>query len=327
VSDVTQVSSPVFKDTIATPADNLAVQHLLVTTVSSTEPTRNNANDKITEENPDTKDVTHFKGSNQTMPVREESFSNTNNASYVILDKDLEMFGQTTEHTQALHNSTSADIFEVMQQLINSTITPAELLTLQILYELLLSKYDVARISDDTEAPGGTNNTHRVPQNRVSSEIRDTVKFLENIPGIMDEHILDKVTDEEINSLRKAVEYVWSVVENEEEMNINGSLEKTYRRADSTVNPITLNVTSEINKDRSRRRSTEVVLGERDEVHKSDGSQSGFIIRNVIYNKNGLENEISSIVTGNVTISDLSPKDTRNSQDEGNLLWKIKKGD
>ena len=319
VSDVMQVSSPVFKDTIATHPDNLAIQSLLVSTASSTEPTGNNAHDTITEENPNTKDVTHLDGSNQTMPVREQSFSNVNNASYVTLDKDGDIFGETTEHTQTLHTSTSADISEIVGQLVNSTISPAELLTLQILYELLLSKYDVAHVSDDMEAPGGTNTTHRVPQKGVSSEIRNTVKVLELIPGIMDDHILDNVTDEEINSLRGAVEYVWSVIENEEEMNINSSLVKTYQGADSTVNPSTPSLTLETDTNRSRRQTTEVVVGQQAEVHKSDGSPLGFIIRSVIYDKNWLQKKMSSLVTENV-ITDLSTKDTRNSQEEGNFV-------
>ena len=213
--DLVQVSSPVLKDTTTTSPDDLANQPLPVTMASSTEPTANTGHDTMTEVKSDAKGVTHFNLSNQAMPVTEESLSNVNDASHATLDKDADIFGQTTEHTQALYNTTSADIFEIMQQMVNSTTSPAELLTLQILYELLLSKYEAADVSDDKETPGGTNTTLGVPQNAVSSEIRNTVHVLEHIPGIMD--VLDNVTDEEINNLRETVEYVWSVVENESE--------------------------------------------------------------------------------------------------------------
>ena len=251
VSDLISVSSPVLKDTTATSPDDLANQPLLVTTASSTETTANTDHDTITEIKSDAKGVTHFV-SNKAMPVTEESLSNVNSASHATLDKDTDIFGQSTEHIQALHISTSADILEIMEQMVNSTMSPAELLTLQILYELLLSKYEVTHASDDTETPGGANTTHRVPQNEVSSEIRNTVKALEQIPGIMDDSILDNVTDEEINSLREAVEYIWSVVENESEINIDSSLVKTYHWADHSVNGSTPSLMPEINRNRSK---------------------------------------------------------------------------
>jgi hypothetical protein len=288
VSDLIQVSSPVLKDTIATSPDDLANQPPVLTTASSTEPTAYNDHDTITEVKSDAKGVTHFNVSNQAMPVTEESLSNVNNASHANLDNDVDIFGQTTEHSQTLYNSTSADIFEIMEQMVNSTISPAELLTLQILYELLLTKYEVAHISDDTKTPGGANTTHRVPQNGVSSEIRNTVKVLEHIPGIMDDRILDNVTDEEINSLREAVEYVWSVVENERAMNINSSLVKTNQGADRSVNRSTRSLMPKINRSRSERQTTDGVLGQEAEVHKPAGSLLGFIICNVSYSdKNG----------------------------------------
>jgi len=320
VSDLIQVSSPVLKDTIAISPDDLANQPPVLTTASSTEPTTNTDHDTITEVKSDARGVTHFNVSNQAMPVTEESLSNVSNASHATLDNGADIFGQTTEHSQTLYNSTSADIFEIMEQMVNSTISPAELLTLQILYELLLTKYEVAHVSDDTKTPGGTNTTHRVPQNGVSSEIRNTVKVLEHIPGIMDDRILDNVTDEEINSLREAVEYVWSVVENETAMNINSSLVKIYQGAGRFVNRSTRSLMPEINRNRPKRQTTDWVLGQEAEVHKSAGSPLGFIIRSVSYSdKNGLEEKISLPVTGNV-ITDLLSQDTRNAHEEGNLL-------
>ena len=326
VSDLIQVSSPVLKDTKATSPDDLANQPLIVTTPSSTEPTANTDHDTVTDAKSDAKGVTHFNVSNQAKPVTEESLSNVNSASHATLDMDTDIFGQSTEHIQALHNSTSAEIFEIMEQMVNSTISPAELLTLQILYELLLSKYEVAHVSDDTETPGGTNTTHRLQQNGVSSEIRNTVNVLEQIPGIMDDRILNNITDQEINSLREAVEYVWSVVENEAEMNTNSSLVKTYQGADHSMNHSTPSLMPEIKRDRSKRQTTDGVLRQHAEVYKSAGSPLGFIIRNVSYSdKNGIEEQISSFVTRNA-ITDHLPQDTRNSHEEGNLLWNIKKG-
>ena len=326
VSDLIQVSSPVLKDTKATSPDDLANQPLIVTTPSSTEPTANTDHDTVTDAKSDAKGVTHFNVSNQAKPVTEESLSNVNSASHATLDMDADIFGQSTEHSQALHNSTPADIFEIMEQMVNSTISPAELLTLQILYELLLSKYEVAHVSDDTETPGGTNTTHRLQQNGVSSEIRNTVNVLEQIPGIMDDRILNNITDQEINSLREAVEYVWSVVENEAEMNTNSSLVKTYQGADHSMNHSTPSLMPEIKRDRSKRQTTDGVLRQHAEVYKSAGSPLGFIIRNVSYSdKNGIEEQISSFVTRNA-ITDHLPQDTRNSHEEGNLLWNIKKG-
>jgi len=300
VSDLIQVSSPLLKDKITTSADDLANQSLLVTTSSSNEPTGNTGHDTMTEVKSDAKGVTHFNVSNQAMPVTEESLSNVNNASHATLDKDEDIFGQTTEHTQAVYNSTSADIFEIMEQMVNSTISPAELLTLQILYELLLSKYEAAGARDDTETPGDTNTTLGLPQNGVSSEIRNTINVLEHISGIMDNRILDNVTDEEINSLREAVEYVWYIVRNDSERNINRSLVKTYQGADHSGNRSTPRLMPEIKRKKSKRQTTEVVLGQQAEIHKFVGSPLGFIIRNVSYNdKNRLEKKISSLVTGN----------------------------
>ena len=316
VSDLIQISSQVLKDTITTSADDLANQPLPVATSSSTEPTGNPDHDTMTEVKSDAKDVTHINVSSQAMPVTEESLSNVNNASHVTLDKDADIFGQTTEYTQALYNSTSTDIFEIMEQMVNSTISPAELLTLQILYELLLSQYQAGDIRDDMSTLGGTNSTGRVPQNGVSSEIRNTVHVLEHIPGIMDDRILDNVTDEEINSLREAVEYVWYLVKNDTERNMNGSLVGTYQVADHFWNAST---------PRSKRQTTEGVLGQQAELYKSVGSPLGFIIRNVSYNeKNGLERKKSSLVTGNV-ITGQPPQDIRNSHEEGNLLWNLKR--
>jgi hypothetical protein len=296
VSDLIQVSSPVLKDTIATSPEDVSNRPILVTTASSNEPTANTDHDTFTEVKSDAKGVTHFNDSNQAMPVTEESLSTANSASHATLDKDADIFGQSTEHSQALYSSTSADIFEIMEQMVNSTITPAELLTLQILYELLLSKYEVAHVSEDTETPGGKNTTLRVPQNGVSSEIRNTVNILEHIPGIMDDRILDNVTDEEINNLREVVEYVWSVVKNESEMNINSSLVKTDQGADHSVNSRTPSLMPEINKNRSKRQTTEGILGQQAEVHRSAGRPLGFFIRNVSYSdKNGLEENKSSL--------------------------------
>jgi hypothetical protein len=177
----------------------------------------------------------------------------------------------------------------------------------------LLSKYEVADVGGDTETHGTTNTTHRVSQKGVPSEVRNTLNVLKQVPGIMDDYILDNVTDEEINSLREAVEYVWSVVGNEAEMNINSSLVKTYHN----VNRSTAGLMPDINSERSKRQTTEVALGQQAEIYKSVGSQLGFIIRNVtLNNKNGQEKKISSLVTG----TDRSPQDTRNFQEEGNLL-------
>jgi hypothetical protein len=327
VFDLIKVSSPVLKDTKATSPDDLANQPLVVNTASSTESTANTDHDTITEVKSDAKGVTHFNVSNQAMRVTKESLSNVNSASHATLDKNAGIFGQSTEHSQALHNSTYADIFEIVEQMVNSTISPAELLTLQILYELLLSKYEVAHISDDTETPGGTNTTNRMSQNGVSSEIRNTVNVLEQIPGILDDRILNKVTVEEINSLREAVECVWSVVESEAEMNTNSSLVKTYQGADHSENHKTPSLIPEIKGDRSKRQSTDGVLGQKAEVYKFAGSPLGFIIRNFSYSdKNGLEEKISSLVTRNV-ITDHSPQDTRNSHEEGNYYGELRKGD
>jgi hypothetical protein len=318
MSDLTQDSSPVFHNTIATSPASLPNQPLQVTTAPSTEPPGNTDYDKINQGNTDEKGATHLKASNQTVPGKEESISSANSTSHVNIDNDSDIFEQTTEHAQSLHNSTSVDIFEIMAQMVNSTISPAELLTLQILYELLLSKYDVAYVSEDMKTPGGANSTHRVPPNGVWSEIRNTIKVLEHIPGIMDDHTLDNVTDEEINSLREAVEYVWSIVENETEVDINSSLMKTHHEADRSLNSGTFSQMPETKRDKSKRQVTERLLGKHGAVPKSLGNPLGFVIRNVIYNaKNGL----ASLVTGNATvISDSPPEDTRNSQKKGRLL-------
>jgi hypothetical protein len=72
----------------------------------------------------------------------------------------------------------------------------------------------------------------------------------------------------------------------------------------------------EINRDRSKRQTTDRVLGQKAEVYKSAGSPLGFVIRNFSYSdKNGLDEKISSLVTRNV-ITDHSPQDTRNSHEE-----------
>jgi hypothetical protein len=285
--DLTEDSSPVFNKTIDTSPDSLPNQPPVVTTSSTTEPMGNTDYDTITEENSDEKRVTYYNASNQIMPGKEESFSNVINASHVNMDKGSDILEQTTEPAQALHNSTSADIFEIMEQMVNSTISPAELLTLQILYELLLSKYDVAHVSKDTETLGGTNTTYRVPQNGVWSEIQRTINVLGNIPGIMDNNILDKFTDEEINSLREAVEHVWSIVENETEIDINSSLVKTHHEIDDSLKSSTLIQVPEINRNRSTRKITEGLLGKQVEIHKSVGSPLGFLIRNVTTPKIG----------------------------------------
>jgi molybdopterin-binding protein len=395
LSDLTQVSSPVSRDTIATSPDDLANQSLVLTTASSTEPTAYTDHDTIIEVKSDAKCVTNCNVSIQAMPVTEESLSNVNNASSATLDNDADIFGQSTEHSQTLYNSTSADIFgqstehsqtlynststnifgqstehsqtlynsisadifgqstehsqtlynstsadifgqptehsqtlynstsadifEIMEQMLNSTILPAELLTLQILYELLLSKYELAHVSDDMKTPGGTYTTHRVPHNEVSSEILNTVKVLELIPGIMDERILDNITDEELNGLREAVEYVWSVVENEAGMDIDRSLVKTNQGADRSVNHSTPSLMPEINRNKSKRQTTDGILGQEAEVHESAGSPLGFMIRNFSYSdQKRLEGKISSLVTGNV-IAAHSPQNTRNSHEVGNL--------
>ena len=108
--------------------------------------------------------------------------------------------------------------------------------------------------------------------------------------------------------------------------NINSSLVETYQVADRSANPSTPSVVPEIKRNRSKRQTTEGVLGLQAGLYKSVGSPLGLTVRNVSYNgKNGLENKKSSLLTGNV-ITDHSPQDTRNSHEEGNLLWKIKKG-
>jgi len=62
------------------------------------------------------------------------------------------------------------------------------------------------------------------------------------------------------------------------------------------------------------------VLGQQAELYKPVGRPLGFITRNV----SCIEKNKSSLVKGNV-ITDRSPQITRNSHEEGNLLWKMKR--
>jgi hypothetical protein len=212
--------------------------------------------------------VKHFNASNEEVPEEEQPNSNVHKTSH----KDPDVFEQTSEHNQEQQNSTSADIFEMMLQMVNSTISPSELLTLQILYELLLSKYDVPHVSIGTETPGGANTTHRVPQNGVPAEIRNTLKVLELVPGIMDDHILDTVTDEEINSLREAVENVWSMVENETEISTANSFVTNHQGEDHVVHSKTVSQMPEINANRPKRQITDGLLRNHNDVYESVGS-------------------------------------------------------
>ena len=267
VSDLAQHASP---DTSTETGDN---QALLIATAPPTELRGNTHRKTGTEGDHDGTEVEHLNASNQEMPEEEQPHSNVHKTSHSNMDEDPDVFEQTSEHNLEQQNSTSADIFEMMLQMVNSTISPAELLTLQILYELLLSKYDVPYVNIGTETPGDANTTHRVPQNGVPAEIRNTLKVLELVPGIMDDHILDNVTDEEINSLREAVENVWSMVENETEINTAKSFVTTRQGEDHVVHSKTVShQMPEINANRPKRQITDGLLRNYDDVYESVGN-------------------------------------------------------
>lgn len=70
------------------------------------------------------------------------------------------------------------------------------------------------------------NGVSTYPVNRASLNVNETIKVLEPIRGIIHDPTLSNATDGEINTLREAVEYIWSTLGNEIETKLLRTLQQ-----------------------------------------------------------------------------------------------------
>jgi hypothetical protein len=229
-SPAAQNYSVVYENSAKSSSNYSSDEPLIAATTPSAEVT-GGSHEEISEDSSDKKGVGNFDRINQAVPGNTDFHLKVVYESHIDADKEDSNFTQTTEHTLSLYNWTLGDIFEIKDDIINSTVFPDGLLTMQILYELLLSKYDASQQGDNIENLDGTDitSTSVMPQNGTSayslnyslSHIKDTLNLLELTPEIMEDYILDNINDEGINDIREVAEYTSSTLENETETNLS----------------------------------------------------------------------------------------------------------
>jgi hypothetical protein len=227
-SPAAQNYSVVYENSAKSSSNDSSDEPLIAATTPSAEVT-GGSHEEISEDSSDKKGVGNFDRINQTLPGNTDF--HVVYESHLDADKEDSNFTQTTEHTLSLYNLTLGDIFEIKDDIINSTVFSDGLLTMQILYEILLSKYDASQQGDNIENLDGTDitSTSVMPQNGTStyslnyslSHIKDTLNLLELTPEIMEDYILYNINDEEINDIREVAEYTSSTLENETETNLS----------------------------------------------------------------------------------------------------------
>jgi hypothetical protein len=217
------------------PPDDFSNHPVLVaTSLSSVESKYATGSEDISENNFEDKTVENVNRSKEEAHGKGNMHSKVENENHTDTDKKTNILPQTTEHTQSLQNSTFGEIFEINNDIINSTFFPEELLTTQVLYELVLSKHDADQVDDTNRTSNGTTITSALTQNEVSTypvnstslQANDTIKVLELISGIMHDPTLNNATDEAINNLRETVEYIWSIIGNETETKLLRALQQ-----------------------------------------------------------------------------------------------------
>jgi hypothetical protein len=330
----TQNYNIVIHNSVTISPDDLSNPSLPVSTTSSVEVTCGNLHEKMPKDSSDGKGIEHFNKSNQAVTEKVDFYSKVGHVSHIDKDKEANTFTQSTEHISSLHNSTIGDIFEINEDIINSTDFSDELLTMQILYELLLSKYDAAQTGDNIdniEKSDGTNTTSATTQNeastysvnRSSSHTDETLKLLKLIPGIMEDPNFYNITDEEINGLRETVDYIWSTLKDETETAISNNFTATHQGVEHFMKSNAQNRQVEINETRSRRQISEGLLKKQGEAYRPVENIFEFLIKTDMHNvSNGSETETTSHARRNHnSVSGQSVKSNRNSKGERSSIW------